>query len=134
MGFFSKKRKSTVDFTKMQDAAIPQPQKDLKLAGEAVDLRNNNQDSEISSNTESSTNSGSNIDFLSTMASSASPTSSSSSSVNSGVVNQVSEMSEMKHSMRALTGKVEDASNEVYRLLHRIELLEKKLERFEGRR
>ena len=45
----------------------------------------------------------------------------------------VSEISELKNKMRTMTSKMEDHSNEVYRLMQRIELLERKIERFEGR-
>ena len=149
MGLFNRKKKSdTVDFTKMSDARIPKTNVDYKFEGNAVDLREMKQESsskstdvfdpfsgvsESSSNSNNfkseSSNSGGMFGFLDSSSSS----SSSPSYGESNVVNDVSEMSDLKIKMRNITSKIEDSSNEVYRLMQRIELLEKKIQRFENR-
>jgi len=48
-------------------------------------------------------------------------------------ITQVSEMSEMNIKLRNITRRLEESSNETYKLLQKIELLEKKIERLERR-
>ena len=123
---FRKKRVGTIDFTKLSNSQVPQSSDDIRAEGKTVDLRNDSQTSTSSEPSASST------DFLNTMASSSSSLSGTSTS-SGNVVTQVSEMAELRVHMRKLTGKIEDSDNQVYRLMQRIELLEKKLERFENR-
>ena len=52
---------------------------------------------------------------------------------NENIVSQVSEISDLNIKLRNITSRMEDSSNEVYRLMQRIELLEKKIERLEHR-
>lgn len=124
MGFlgFGKKRVDTIDFTKMANASLPRSISN-SANRDTVDLRDTQ--STTASTTPDSQPSNT-MDFLNTIASSSSPS--------TNVVSQVSEVSELRTQMRNLTGKLEDSSNEVYRLMQRIELLERKLERVEGRR
>jgi len=151
MGLFGKKRVGkTVDFTKMGDARVPMP-RDLSYDGDAVDLRNASADTAAvpapsgtlasvpfvdadavaSPAVESPSSSGSGVlDFMEDSSSS----SSSSYGSPGNVVTQISEVAALKTQLRNMTGKMEDTSNEVYRMLHRIELLERKLERFENGR
>ena len=119
---FGKKKQRTVDFTKLPDVRI-QKRMDFKTSGDVVDLR----EEQVNESPTSGTNSGSTLDFLNTMATSASDTS-------TNVVTQISEMSELKNKMRDMTGRIEDTSNEIYRLMQKIEFLEKKIERFESGR
>ena len=123
---FGKKRVDTIDFTKLSNSQIPQSSDDIRAEGKTVDLCNDSQTSTSSEPSASST------DFLNTMASSSSSLSSISTS-SGNVVTQVSEMAELRVHLRKLTGKIEDSDNQVYRLMQRIELLERKIERFENR-
>jgi len=112
---FGKKKSYTVDLTKMANSSVPQPSSPVN---DTVDLREKTQTQT------SPPTSAAGMDFLNTMASST-PT--------SNPLTQVSEMSELKIQFRKLTSKLEDSENDVYRLMQRIELLEKKIERFESR-
>ena len=133
MGFlgFGKKRIDTVDLTNFP-AVIPR--KDLKFTGDAVDLRGetntNSNVVDMSSQkvptTPKEDNSG--FDFLNNMASA----SSNNEAPKSNPLMQISEMSEVRTNMRKLSSQIEGSSNEVYRMNQRIELLERKLERFEN--
>lgn len=49
------------------------------------------------------------------------------------IVSEVSELSEIRINLRKITSQIEDHSNEVYRLMQRIELLERKVDRLEGK-
>ena len=116
-----KKRSKTIDFTKMPNARTFKRNIDLPISGDIVDLRkvqNDLQDHAIKSETSSV------MDFLN---------SGSLSSSSSNVVTQISETSELKTKMRHFTGRIEDNANGIYRLMQRLELLEKKIERLEGR-
>src|SRR3989344_7559387 len=122
---FRKKGADTVDFT--QGYKIPPKKPSFKYSGGMIDLRAQNQaNSNSSNNLQESSSSG--FDFLNTIASSASDNNL---IENKNPVAQVSEMSEMKIKLREMTRKLEDSSNEMYKLLQKIELLERKLERFE---
>jgi hypothetical protein len=151
MGLFGKKKKSdTIDFTRMSDAQIPRVNKNYKMDSGAVDLRGNKQ--VVSSNIgddvvnpfagvndstaqtqRSNSDSGGMFGFLDNPSTTASTQSSTSSYPSSNIINEVSEISELKTHMRKLSGQIEGHSNEVYRLMQRIELLEKKIQRFENR-
>ena len=159
MGLFGKKKRSdTIDFTKMSDARMPRVNKDYKLEGDAVDLRKEKSfnvgsgSSEVadpfagvssdsvgrSSSSGSDLNSGGMFGFLDSSSSSSASSSSDSSgssypSSSPGMINDISEVSVLKTNMRKMSGQIEDHSNEVYRLMQRIELLEKKIDRLEGR-
>ena len=126
---FKKRGSDTVDFT--QGYKIPPSKPSFKFQGGMVDLRDSQTINKTSSSNiqdEQSSNSG--FDFLNNMASSSgSPLSESS----YNPISQVSEMSEMKIKLREMTRKLEDSSNEMYRLLQKMELLEKKIERLERR-
>ena len=123
---FRKKRQDTVDFTKNPNAIIPMPNSSLKFDGDVVDLRNLSyspaKNKVVQQSQESIPN---NIDFLNTMALS--------SKESKEIIDETGENSEVKNKMRMLSSKIEDYSNEVYKLLQRIELLERKIERLEGR-
>lgn len=128
MGIFGKKKVRTIDFTRLPNLNAQQSN-NVNTASDVVDLRN------TSNQSTASPVSGGATDFLNTMASNTSTSSASSSSIESthGILTQVSEISELRTNMRKLTGKLEDSENQVYRLTQRIELLEKKIERFENR-
>lgn len=117
MGIFGKKKIKTIDFTRLSSSNTQQ-NNNQDVEREVVDLRNTSNSMESTAGT---------MDFLNTMASSSHSTSSTNPLI------QVSEMSELRTNMRKLTGKIEDSENQVYRLMQRIELLEKKIERFENR-
>ena len=121
---FGKKKSDTVDLTRSSNAYVPQPVRSSNV--DTVDLRQTPSNSTNESTASTATSTG--MDFLNTMASSAPETTSS-----SNPITQVSEMSDLKIQLRKLTSKLEDSENDVYRLMQRIELLEKKLERFENR-
>jgi len=130
MGFLKKKEK-TIDFTKFPDSRI-QERRDLKVSGDCVDLRGNIENNQ-SNNLQDSQNSitsaaGSVMDFL---GSSQTSTNTISNSSISDYPNS-NEIVEVKRMLRASSGKIEDNSNEIYRLIQRIELLERKIERLEG--
>ena len=120
----------------MEGAPLP-VKRDFRFIGDAVDLRDelptrktsNNISANIqsisSSPKVSTTQSESVLDFLSSNQSSTSYPSEESENPNNDI--------ELKKSLRALTSRIEDNSNELYRLIQRIELLERKLERFENR-
>jgi len=143
MGLFGKKRSDTIDFTKRADAHLHLVNKNYKFAGDAVDLRRKTPNSpnevidpfsEISDTPKNSNSpsSGGLFGFLDS-----SKNTSSSTSVshypNENIVSQVSEISDLNIKLRNITSRMEDSSNEVYRLMQRIELLEKKIERLEHR-
>ena len=123
---FRKKGADTVDFT--QGYKISPKKPSFKYSEGMIDLRAENQANSGSGNTQTASISG--FDFLNTMASSASDNNS---VEDTNPVAQVSEMSEMKIQLREMTRKLEDSSNEMYKLLQKIELLERKLERLERR-
>jgi hypothetical protein len=152
MGLFGKKKKSdTIDFTRMSDAQIPRVNKDYKMDSGAVDLRGNRSTSVVTNSKNdvvnpfagvndstaqtqrSNSDSGGMFGFLDNPSTTASTQSSTSSYPSSNIINEVSEISELKTHMRKLSGQIEGHSNEVYRLMQRIELLEKKIQRFENR-
>ncbi len=125
-----KKRQRTVDFTKMPNAVIPK--RDFRVIGDAVDLRGEKMPqsdtvdlSNANLQSVKPASSDGMLDFLSKPSTSTSPS--------TNVVTQVSEISELKTKMRGVTGKIEENANEIYRLIQRIELLEKKIDRFENR-
>ncbi len=78
-----------------------------------------------SSNSSSSSNISSGFDFLNDMAVG--------SSNSTGGMNNTEDSNEVSKNLRKMSTRIEDNSNELYRLLHRIELLERKIERLEGR-
>ena len=136
MGLFRKRGTDTVDFTKMPGGGVPnldadKPKSALKFTNGFVDFRANTQQSQPSRSSASSQNSNSMTNFLSSSSSS-----NASSSVNSSDINnpieQVSELSELKLNLRKMTINLENLSNENYRLMQRVELLERKIERLGG--
>ena len=140
MGLFRKKKRGTIDFTKMSDAQFPQINKDYKLYGDAVDLRQPNlssgssgksANSPVLTSSDNSISSGGGLfGFLN---SDDTKTSNQTTYPQRNVITEVSEISELKTTMRKLSSQIEDRGNEVYRLMQRIELLEKKIQRLEGR-
>jgi len=140
MGLFGKKKRGTIDFTKMSDARIPM-NRNYKFEGEAVDLRDKSSSNKSDvadpfsgiSDDSSSTSSGSSGGLFGFLDSSPKNSTQSTSYPDTNIVNEVSEISTLKTNMRKISSQVEDHSNEVYRLMQRIELLEKKVQRFEGR-
>lgn len=119
MRFF---RKKTLDLT---NVAVPVERRDdLKFQGDMVDLRQSkNQDRPKQTEHSSETNA---FNFLNSMVSSSNTSNQSSFESN--------EILELKKSLRATTSRIEDNSNEIYRLLQKIELLERKIERLENGR
>jgi len=128
MGLFGKKRVDTIDFTKMRDARVIKPSGSVKMEGDCVDLRE--QDSGVAPQQESqpASSGGSMMDFLSS-SSTVSTNSSDSFGSSSNPVTQISEISELKNRLRNMTSQMENFSNDNYKLMQRIELLERKLER-----
>ena len=132
MKFFKKKGLGVVDFTKLPDSRVKH-RNDLKVSGDCVDLRDkDNVQSRQSPTVTSAANSV--MDFLgggnvsnSNTNSFSSGTSSFSDSANPN------EIVELKRILRTTSGKIEDNSNELYRMLQKLELLEKKIERLESR-
>ncbi|OIO43160.1 hypothetical protein COU56_04510 [Candidatus Pacearchaeota archaeon CG10_big_fil_rev_8_21_14_0_10_31_9] len=126
MGFLGFGKKRTLDFTNAK--ALPKlVRREYQMSGDFADLRDERK--EIKPSKQISSASKSPFDFLTGSSGSYQSTSSTS----SNPIGEVSEISELKTKLRVMTGKVEDQSNEIYRLMQRIELLERKLERFEGR-
>jgi archaellum component FlaC len=126
MGLFGKKREKTVDFTK----GGAQPRKPFFVKEGAVDLRNQgsqkNESGEVDftqGNQNFNSSSNSVMDFLG----------GGSGGNDINPVAEISEVSSVKHKMKDLTGKIENLDNEFYRLMQKVELLEKKIERFENR-
>ncbi|MEA3329829.1 MAG: hypothetical protein U9Q06_03740 [Nanoarchaeota archaeon] len=140
-----KKRQRTIDFTKM---SIATPiKRDFKMSGDTVDLRGqnvqpkeggdvnlagsgNSGDIDLGVNplAQPQSNGNSVMDFLSSSSSSLQ----SSSATSSNPVTQISEVSELKNKMRSMTNKVENTENDIYRLMQKLELLERKIERLGG--
>ncbi|MEM3113206.1 MAG: hypothetical protein QXI33_02165 [Candidatus Pacearchaeota archaeon] len=129
MGIFGFRKKSgdTIDLTQSPGYKLPASKQGYKHSEGMVDLRSGSQ---TQNSVNESTNSG--FDFLNTMASSATNSSGFSSESTNPVI-QVSEMSEMKIKLRDITMRIEESSNEMYKLLQKIELLERKIERLERR-
>ena len=118
MRFF---RKKTLDLT---NVAVPvQKRDDLQFQGDMVDLRQG-KNQEVPKQTEQENTNA--FDFLNSMALSSNNQNQSSFESN--------EILELRKSLRATTSRIEDNSNEIYRLLQKIELLEKKIERLENGR
>jgi len=134
MRFFKKKRLKTVDFTKVSNLGVRKVGGKMNISGDCVDLRDQAvsvQPTVDSQSVSTSSNSGSVMDFLSGSGSSAStiPTQTLSSSPS-----QSNDIIGIKRAMRNLSTKTEDNSNEVYRMMQKLELLEKKIERLESGR
>ncbi len=128
MKIFKKKREKTIDFTKRETQVRKKP---FIVNKGAVDLRgtqnqekNENVDFTQNSPFNSSGSSSSVMDFLG-------GGSSSSEDVHS--VSEISQVSEIKNKMKDVTGKIENLDNEFYRLMQKVEMLEKKIEKFENR-
>ncbi len=122
MGIFGFRKKRTVDLTKYSGESLPIPKKDFKFEGDSIDLRE-----EISTNTKSI-----NTKNVSTPFSFLDSESQSNPSLNLNTFQNVSPK-DIANQLRNLTGRIEDTSNDLYKLLHRIELLERKIERFESK-
>jgi len=126
---FRKRGISTIDFTKMPVVRLQQPSPaNMKISGDCVDFT-----SQPINQMQMSQSSAGAFDFLNKMASSSSESSMSSSNLmspSSNVVSQISEIAELKNKLRNFTNRFEELSNENYRLMQRIELLERKMERF----
>ncbi|MEK6873605.1 MAG: hypothetical protein AABW91_02075 [Nanoarchaeota archaeon] len=143
MGFLGFGKKKTLDFTTGEAGGIPPRiiKKEYPMSGDFVDLRD--EEKEIKSfNQKQTYNQASSVskspfDFLTSNTSSSNSSSyPSTNNISSNISNpiaEVSEMSELRVKLRNMTTRIEDQSNEIYRLVQRIELLERKLERFEGR-
>jgi peptidoglycan hydrolase CwlO-like protein len=124
MGLFRKKQK-TMDFTNVPVQNIARKQ--FKITNGNIDLRGQqiqeeNEVVDFSKQTNSENNSV--MDFLGN---------SNNFSNSSNPVTQVSEISELKHKLRDMTGRLENSENDVYRLKQKLELIERKIERFENR-
>jgi len=152
---FFKRKVRTIDFTKLPDARIKEMPGEINIAGDCVDLRsadlNEVNNSRFNSSSVGSGSVGvspplapslvgtpagagggdSVMDFL---GGGGTTTSSASSSVGSGSLSSSSnDIVELKRMIRATSNKADEASNEVYRLIQKIELLERKIERLESR-
>lgn len=122
-----KKKSKTLDFTKVpNETRVPLRNYQVDKHG-MVDLRNETlHENKQNISSQPVEKSGGIFDFLT-------GSSKSSSSNLENPVTQVSELSELKVKMRDFTNKMENLDNELYRLLHKIELLEQKLSRYENR-
>jgi len=121
---FFKKRSRTIDFTKVP-VAQARPVGKMPVSGDVVDLRGVQKTGEGVGVGGGSGGSGSVMDFLNSGSSGSTP--SSSVAVGNDVI-------ELKRMLRATSSRIEDNSNELYRILRKLELLEKKVERLEGGR
>ena len=124
-----KKESGVIDFTD-RGKNVPKIETGYGVTKEGfIEFKDKNIQTTINAN-HSSSNSNiiSGFDFLNNMAMS-------SLSNNSDAVDNASNVdnSEVSKSLRHMSTRIEDNSNELYRLLHRIELLERKIERLEGR-
>lgn len=140
MGFFGKKKRvDTLDLTRGSGDRQALPIKSYNVSKEGVvDLRQNRPSPTktiVPVYEEKAPKQESRGGFFSFLDSSSSSSSNNSSEFNqpSNPILEVSEISDLKNKLRSITSRMEDQSNEVYRLMHRIELLEKKIERLEGR-
>src|SRR3989338_2576553 len=126
MGFLGFGKKRTIDFT---NSEVPHQivKKDYPMSGDFVYFRSEKKEHSYSKQPQ--TISKSPFDFLAEGSNPGSYQSTSSSNPTA----DVSEISELKTKLRNMTVRIEDQSNEMYRLVQRIELLERKLERYEGR-
>src|SRR3989338_1536187 len=124
-----KKESEIVDFTD-RGKNVPKIETGYGVTKEGfIEFKDKNLSSTGSSgNSSSGLSSG--FDFLNDLAVGSSTNSSSSGSLSS--VDSV-DNSETSKALRHMSTRIEDNSNELYRLLHRIELLERKIERLEGR-
>ncbi len=137
---FGKKKKGTVDFRNIAGAKIPVASRDYNYSEGSVDLRENKMpsnnkvgDIKLSNSFKTHSNVSSNNSNVLEFLDSSATTGQSDSAISSNVVTQISQISEIKTSMRKLSSQIENSSNEVYRLLQRIELLEKKIQRLESK-
>ena len=121
MSFLGFGKKRTIDFTS-SDTPPKITKKEYPMTGDFVDLRSGEKKSDYPKQTSSSSKSP--FDFLAV---------GSSQSTSTNPIAEVSEISELKIKLRNMTTRVEDQCNEIYKLMQRIELMERKLERFGGR-
>lgn len=130
---FLRKKPKTIDFTKLPDSRVRQ-RKHLNISGDCIDLREDRLSDKSSSSVTSAA--GSVMDFLGSSGNSGSSSdfsSGASASSFSDYPSNSNEIVELKRMLKASSGRIEDNANEVYRLMQRIELLERKIERLEGR-
>ena len=126
MRFLKKSGSKTIDFTKLPDSRI-QINKNLKVSGDCVDLRENNLEKPTGQITSAA---NSVMDFLGNSSqANTMPTSTSFSEYSSNP----NELIELKRVIKKSSGRIEDNSNELYKLMQKIELLERKIDRLEGR-
>jgi hypothetical protein len=120
MKFKFNKKRNTIDFTKLPDSRVKK-QNLGKVSGDTIDFRNQKAETSYPAITDKSQsqNSDSFIDFMSDSSSTQSiPT---------------QNTSELKKDIQQNSSRIEDNSNEIYRLIQRIEVLERKLENFRDR-
>ena len=132
---FGKKKRGTIDFRNIPGAKIPISNRDYNYKEDSIDLRdgemsshNKEEDVKLFSSSNNHSNAANMLGFLDS-----STSMNQSSFTSSNVVTQVSEISEVKTTMRKLSSQIENSSNDVYKLMQRVELLEKKIQRLEGR-
>lgn len=128
MGIFDKlkiKKNGTeiIDYTKGEQLTKIKPKQNFKFSGDFVDLRKQSQ-SPVSQNPPDSDSkkSSSIFGFLDSF-------SSSSLSQNGKTLSP----EDLGKNLQNLSRRLEDASNEIYHLIQRIELLERKIDRLEGK-
>ncbi|MFA6022617.1 MAG: hypothetical protein WC781_00855 [Candidatus Pacearchaeota archaeon] len=110
---------------------IPEIKSDYRMTKEGfIEFKGKSETVSQSATSSESSDANSGFDFLNNMAMGS--TSNVSSSFNIGSENL--DNSEIKKQLRSVTSMAEQNSNEVYRLLQRIEILEKKIEILEGMR
>lgn len=131
-----KKESGIVDFTD-RGKNIPEIKTNYKVTKDGfIELKDKQISQTPGTNSSSNSNLSSGFDFLNDMAVGSSTNSSSSSSSLSNLgsgSNSIEDSGEISKNLRHMSTRIEDNSNELYRLLHRIELLERKIERLEGR-
>ena len=115
MGLFSK-RNEVVDLT---ETVIP-----VRRNIEKQSVHERIDKDKVNSNTNLNTNSSSVLDFISEKSSSIS---------NAPIESEKIDLPDVKIMLKNANQRIEDHSHELYKLLHKIELLEKKVERLENR-
>jgi hypothetical protein len=129
---FFKKRSDVIDFTD-RGKNIPEIKTDYGITKDGfIEFKDKNPKDSFIINGQpkvSDTNTSSNFDFLNDMAMG---TANSNSSFQPNSFTESSD-SEVKKQLRSVSSMAEQNNNELYRLLQRIELLERKIARLEGK-
>lgn len=126
---FKKRRSDVIDFTD-RGKNIPEIKTDYGITKDGfIEFKGNTKPDSSKVNSSSGASETSGFDFLNDMA--------------AGSVNNTSQMPssfsdsgfdpEIKKQLRNVSSMAEQTSNEMYRLLQRIELLERKIDRLEGK-